>query len=75
MENTTQFEVNGKTMNVDELPKSIRDLVSLYDSVREDMEKILYQHQVLMYSALGIKNKIANDISNIIKEETSNEQA
>lgn len=60
MDKTLQFDINGTNVLVDDLPKPIRDMITLFDKMREESADVVYRHNVLRI-AIGTLN--ANIIS------------
>lgn len=61
MDKTLHFDINGTNVMVDDLPKPIRDMITLFDKMRDESSDVVYRHNVLRI-AIGTLN------ANIIKE-------
>lgn len=58
MDKTLEFNINGAKVMVDDLPKPIRDMVVLFDRMREDLADLSYQQNVLLIAVSAINSKI-----------------
>ena len=57
------LSIDGNEILIEELPKSIRDVVDIFDRVREDMEDLTYEINVLNHAAMALNNKISAEVT------------
>ena len=64
MDKTLELNIDGNKVVVDDLPKPIRDMVVLFDRMREDLSDVVYQHNVLLVAISGMNAKIISEVQN-----------
>jgi uncharacterized protein YoxC len=73
MDKTLTIDMNGTPVQVDTLPKPIRDHVDLFDKIREDIEELGYKITVLNHAAASVSNKVSTDASEYLNQITEAE--
>jgi hypothetical protein len=60
---TQRIPIEGKVIDVDDLPKRIRETIDFFDRVNADLADITYKHTVFAIAANALKSTITSDVT------------
>lgn len=67
MNETKNIRVDDKDVLVADLPKPIRDNVDMYDKVRDKIDALAYELNILNHAAISLNSRVLMDTAEYIK--------